>query len=153
MQRYKCECKPGQERNSRRRRRRRFYEEYEAFEDQVVHSERYRRSQDEEGFIPGPNTNPALDRCGNTNECLTGNHYCSENAVCQDTVGSYLCHCQAGYQGDTIPGTGCWNINECEVVDKNGNYELVHCDPTRHDCIDTVGSFECLCKVSPIFAF
>ena len=105
-QRYKCECKPGQDRNGRRRRRRRFYEEEQSDIFEVVHVEqqpvgRYRRSiwyVEEGDFVPGPSTNPGVDRCGNTNECLSGNHYCSENAVCQDTVGSYLCHCQAGYQ-------------------------------------------------------
>ena len=53
-QRYKCECKPGQDRNGSPSRRRRFYdEEYQNFgeyyrEQQLVVAERYRRSVDED---------------------------------------------------------------------------------------------------------
>ena len=33
-------------------------------------------------------------------ECTTGSHSCDVNSVCQNTVGSYKCSCNAGYTGD-----------------------------------------------------
>ena len=33
-------------------------------------------------------------------ECRLGTHKCHQKAVCQDTIGSYECHCKEGYSGD-----------------------------------------------------
>ena len=40
-------------------------------------------------------------------ECTTGSHSCDVNSVCQNTVGSYKCSCNAGYTGD---GKSCNGI-------------------------------------------
>ena len=37
--------------------------------------------------------------CDETNECDQENH-CNENAVCYNTVGSYICECDKGLWGD-----------------------------------------------------
>ena len=34
------------------------------------------------------------------NECATGTHNCSADAVCNNTKGSYNCTCNPGYYGD-----------------------------------------------------
>ena len=34
------------------------------------------------------------------NECDSGAHQCSPHALCLNTEGSYVCHCQPGYTGD-----------------------------------------------------
>ena len=38
------------------------------------------------------------------NECITGNTNCdtSPRAYCNNTLGSYTCHCSAGYAGDGL---------------------------------------------------
>lgn len=33
-------------------------------------------------------------------ECSTGEHKCSENAICTNLPGAYQCQCKQGYQGD-----------------------------------------------------
>ena len=35
-------------------------------------------------------------------ECQTGEHKCSSNAICGDTVGSYECECKIGFVGDGL---------------------------------------------------
>ena len=34
------------------------------------------------------------------NECADATHECSENAVCINTFGSYVCRCKDGYRGN-----------------------------------------------------
>ena len=34
------------------------------------------------------------------NECDSGTHNCSEDAVCKNTKGSFNCTCKPGYTGD-----------------------------------------------------
>ena len=65
-------------------------------------------------------------------ECLVGN-YCSVYAACNNTVGSYTCTCDAGYEGD---GFGCLKVLGCS--DSCGPHATCHyrsqgaycqCDP------------------------
>ena len=44
-------------------------------------------------------------------ECTTGSDSCDVNSVCQNTVGSYTCSCNAGYTGDGKPCNGILCIN------------------------------------------
>ena len=37
-----------------------------------------------------------------TNECEAGTFSCNPNAICLDTIGSYMCMCRDGYEGDGI---------------------------------------------------
>ena len=59
----------------------------------------------------------------------------ADNSSCQDTQGSYLCVCNAGYAGD---GTLCQNVNECEQNQSS-------CDPNAL-CTDEPGSYNCTCN-------
>merc|ERR1712048_588271 len=58
----------------------------------------------------------------------------NENAECTNSVGSYSCKCNAGYDGN---GKDCADINECEGSNT--------CIDTQN-CVNTVGSYECNCK-------
>ena len=55
---------------------------------------------------------------------------------CQNTAGSYVCVCIAGYH-QSINDTQCDDDNEC---DSNNN----NCDANA-ECINTDGSFKCKC--------
>ena len=47
-----------------------------------------------------------------TNECITGSHSCASNADCVNTIGSYDCECEHGFQGNGWYCSGkMWNIN------------------------------------------
>ena len=47
--------------------------------------------------------------CIDIDECLNRNQ-CPENAVCQNTQGSFNCKCFDGFEGDL-----CTDINECSI--------------------------------------
>ncbi|CAH3179782.1 unnamed protein product, partial [Porites lobata] len=68
-------------------------------------------------------------------ECTTGSHSCDVNSVCQNTVGSYTCSCNAGYTGDGKP---CNDIDECSTNSHSCDVNAV--------CSNTVGSYACACK-------
>ncbi|XP_038065408.1 protein kinase C-binding protein NELL2-like [Patiria miniata] len=70
-------------------------------------------------------------------ECEVGSHDCQANSICINLPGSYHCQCEAGYQYEE--GTGCTDINECQVADT--------CDSSRV-CNNLPGSYECLCSPS-----
>jgi hypothetical protein len=40
------------------------------------------------------------------NECATGFHECDVNAICTNTIGSYMCQCLTGFCGDGFKCTG-----------------------------------------------
>lgn len=44
--------------------------------------------------------------CLDTDECATGTHNCSADAMCINTEGSYNCTCNPGYNGDGRVCTG-----------------------------------------------
>ena len=69
------------------------------------------------------------------NECSEGISGC--NQICSNTLGSYICICQNGYQLDTDNHT-CIDIDECAV--NNGGCE--------QSCVNTIGSYYCLCNYS-----
>lgn len=39
------------------------------------------------------------------NECESGTHSCDENAECSDTIGSFDCTCNSGYEGNGLSCT------------------------------------------------
>lgn len=67
-------------------------------------------------------------------ECSQGLYSCGEHASCQNTVGSYVCYCDSGWEGD---GNTCVDIDECER-------RTVGCHP-RALCENNNGSFVCTC--------
>eukprot|EP00933_Yihiella_yeosuensis_P067926 TRINITY_DN7308_c0_g1_i1.p1 TRINITY_DN7308_c0_g1~~TRINITY_DN7308_c0_g1_i1.p1 ORF type:complete len:1115 (+),score=210.69 TRINITY_DN7308_c0_g1_i1:163-3507(+) len=81
---------------------------------------------------------PAKDGCWDIDECKTPTNLtvCANHSVCTNTVGSYVCECGPGWEGD--PKKECVNVNECL---KNSH----HCHPEAI-CADTDGSYTCKCK-------
>ena len=74
-------------------------------------------------------------RCGLYNVCEAGLHDCHEHAVCTTPeIGEYVCTCPGGFLGD---GLNCVDINECELA-------IDSCSEDE-ECINTVGSFKCVC--------
>ena len=70
--------------------------------------------------------------CVDVNECAAGTDNCNENATCTNTVGSFTCACNAGYEGD---GVTCTNIDECAANPcLNGG-----------TCTDGINSYTCAC--------
>ena len=98
-------------------------------------------------------------------ECL----YCAENAHCTNTVGYYLCTCNAGYTGDGV-STCTGKQTETSVV-MYRYYSYIHifeffshilyllavtdideCSlgvatcGANADCVNTDGSYDCVCR-------
>ena len=73
-------------------------------------------------------------------ECSEGTSGC--NQICSNTLGSYTCSCQDGYELD-IDNHTCIDIDEC--IDDNGG-----CD---HTCVNTNGSYYCLCNDSYVLNY
>ncbi|CAH3186611.1 unnamed protein product, partial [Porites evermanni] len=68
-------------------------------------------------------------------ECTSGSDSCDVNSVCQNTMGSYKCLCNAGYTGDGKP---CNDIDECSTNSHSCDVNAV--------CSNTAGSYACACK-------
>ena len=48
------------------------------------------------------------------NECMEDPRPCDENALCDNSPGTYRCQCLDGYRDATdVPGKECDDINEC----------------------------------------
>ena len=67
-------------------------------------------------------------------ECI-GAHDCHGNSTCNNTIGSYHCHCESGLYGN---GFNCSNVDECN------NSNLTSCHENAR-CQDTFGSYLCHC--------
>lgn len=50
-------------------------------------------------------------------ECLTQKANCDQNAVCTNTIGSFVCSCKDGFQGNGTfcTGNGYTIINDCFI--------------------------------------
>ena len=67
-------------------------------------------------------------------ECIEGTSGC--NQLCFNTLGSYECSCERGYELHSDYHT-CTDINECNI--NNGGCE--------QSCINTNGGYYCTCDV------
>ncbi|XP_071153468.1 uncharacterized protein [Mytilus edulis] len=80
----------------------------------------------------GANCDMDINECDDATTC-DGIPY----STCQNSVGSYDCVCNAGYQKNS--SNLCDNINEC------GSSSLNNCTENA-SCFDTDGSFDCVCN-------
>jgi hypothetical protein len=78
---------------------------------------------------------PVGGTCTDIDECATGTDNCSVDASCTNTVGSFTCACNPGYEGD---GVACVDIDECATDTDNCSGDA--------SCTNTAGSFSCACN-------
>ena len=100
------------------------------------------------GYYSATNSSAAV--CGDVNECqsasadgLTPIESCADNTTCENTVGSYICYCDLGWESDNDGQTEtvCVDIDEC-----NAEASLQHaCDPNA-TCNNNDGSYNCDCN-------
>ncbi|XP_043063561.1 fibulin-1 isoform X2 [Drosophila ficusphila] len=85
----------------------------------------------ENGFSLKNGSCTDIDECAHTlsNDCDNNNHQ-----ECINTVGSYFCQCQTGFNMDGSLNK-CVDINECSINNHN-------CLPTQR-CDNTIGSYIC----------
>ncbi|XP_078691947.1 uncharacterized protein LOC144922177 [Branchiostoma floridae x Branchiostoma belcheri] len=50
---------------------------------------------------------PATEQDGDVNECTDGTHNCHDEATCANTIGSFTCSCNDGYEGDGVSCDEC----------------------------------------------
>ncbi|XP_050529575.1 fibulin-1-like isoform X2 [Daktulosphaira vitifoliae] len=72
-------------------------------------------------------------KCIDVDEC--SELPCETNELCENTIGSFICHCKNGFQQDKITNA-CTDINECQL-------NLHECGESQR-CDNTVGSYQCV---------
>ncbi|KAI0239406.1 hypothetical protein LSAT2_009860 [Lamellibrachia satsuma] len=74
------------------------------------------------------------------NECTAqAQSPCPTDAVCVNTIGSYYCRCELGYEWDDTTSS-CVDIDECARG-------IAGCaEPWMADCTNTAGGYNCACK-------
>lgn len=77
-------------------------------------------------------------RCADLDEC--NDDVCGEGERCINTVGSYKCECDYGYEQTNATSLQCQDKNECENYNCEGIYN------ENYQCYNSIGSFECRCK-------
>lgn len=60
---------------------------------------------------------------------------CGANAICTDTIGSFVCSCKEDFTGD--PFKGCVDINECVALDKPCGSNAI--------CENSSPGYNCVC--------
>merc|ERR1712187_358773 len=78
--------------------------------------------------------------CSDFDECTGNTHDCDPNASCNNTVGSFYCYCNTGYEFNA--SDICIDINEC--LSPNDTEHDCSYDP-EGICTNTAGSYECSC--------
>ncbi|XP_022688270.1 fibulin-1-like [Varroa jacobsoni] len=99
------------------------------------------------GFFYSRHVKDCIDR----DECVSGEHICSPNEVCMNTLGNYYCRnkswtdCEPGYRFHI--DQGCIDVDQCSSV---------HDCSTEEECVDRGGQYVCVShchrgyKVDPV---
>jgi len=78
-----------------------------------------------------------MNSCYDINECTEGTHNCTDEQVCSNIDGGFICDCSKGYSKNSTTGE-CHDIDEC--------FDGRKCDPESSWCNNTIGSYDCICK-------
>ena len=54
-------------------------------------------------------------KCIDVNECEEKDYTCTSNSTCINTIGSYKCECDSGY--NKTDNQECLDINECLIAE------------------------------------
>ena len=84
--------------------------------------------------------------CTNINECDVleeFRHNCHADAECQDTQGSFICLCNAGYTG--LDGTHCTACPEETYKTASGSDACTHCPPNSTSVVASTSLLNCGC--------
>ena len=73
--------------------------------------------------------------CQDIDEFLHASYKCSLHATCKNTVGSYSCSCNDGFDAY---GSSCFDIDECS--------EGSHLCDSDARCVNNPGSYSCFCR-------
>src|SRR5690554_5014641 len=90
--------------------------------------------------------------CVDVDECDEDLHDCDANARCENTPGSFECHCEEGYEGYGQQCTSQCPSGYTLEEDTQSCVDVDECDEDLHDCDanarceNTPGSFECHCE-------
>ncbi|XP_060063967.1 sushi, von Willebrand factor type A, EGF and pentraxin domain-containing protein 1-like [Ylistrum balloti] len=76
----------------------------------------------------------SLPSCEDVDECENDTTCDEISQNCINTMGSYMCHCKAGYQEN---GTFCQDIDECATNSSN----------CSQDCENFAGGYQCICNL------
>ena len=79
-----------------------------------------------------------IDECDPGNGIIPGYLMCGDNALCVNTIGSFNCSCNQGYQSH-VPWQGCSDINEC-ASSLTFNCSLFT------NCFNIPGNYTCKCR-------
>ncbi|VFV43153.1 uromodulin precursor [Lynx pardinus] len=75
--------------------------------------------------------------CVDLDECaISGAHNCSEDSICVNMLGSYLCTCPDGFR--LMPGLGCTDVDECAEPGLSRCHALA-------TCVNHKGNYSCVC--------
>ncbi|CAH1226389.1 MUC4 [Branchiostoma lanceolatum] len=73
--------------------------------------------------------------CRDKDECATGENHCDQG--CENTPGSYGCHCEDGYILTDDPVRPCHDIDEC--------YDATYNCTGNEICVNEPGTYSCAC--------
>jgi hypothetical protein len=67
--------------------------------------------------------------CRDTDECEVKKRPCLKEKICQNTLGSYTCNCETGFEMNS--DNECVDIDECELGISSCNFENQACENTE----------------------
>ncbi|KAK6312100.1 hypothetical protein J4Q44_G00177640 [Coregonus suidteri] len=85
------------------------------------------------------------DKCIDINECRENKDACGPNATCNNTIGSYFCICNYGFDSSTGVEIFFWGQRiTCE--DRNECVEDITICGKHTQCFNTPGDYYCVCN-------
>jgi hypothetical protein len=77
------------------------------------------------------------DSCVDIDECDDDPDVCA-NGHCRNEIGSYSCHCHAGFHHTADHNRTCVDVDECAT------------HPCSHRCLNLPGTYQCICSYGQI---